>query len=251
MQTLIDILVLAVVIVVYYRYLLDYVRSTAVAKLTGVVAERTDFGRKHALEDIENLVTLSVSILMQAGLFVLLCVTTSFNFETLRPKASPVLLGYGALLGLAEMAFASFLGLLAMKITMAIAPAAPTRMHHWYVLANSGWMRLFNKAQDLLPKWQSLVLVAAYITVEELIYRGVVLEVLTPLGSFWAILISTLVFTGYQAFNIPTWRAAMFPVLGALVVGIVHGLLFMLVPDLWPLVVAHIVFFISVTMVVL
>jgi len=37
----------------------------------------------------------------------------------------------------------------------------------------------------------------------------------------------------------------MFPVIGALVIGIVHGALFLAEPDIVPLIVAHLVFFFS------
>jgi len=39
--------------------------------------------------------------------------------------------------------------------------------------------------------------------------------------------------------------AAIFPITGALVVGITHGILFLHVPDISPLIVAHFTFFVA------
>lgn len=58
-----------------------------------------------------------------------------------------------------------------------------------------------------------------------------------------ALAASVTLFVGIQVFNMPSWRAAMFPVLGALVVGVVHGALYLAVPDITPLIVAHFVLF--------
>jgi len=235
------------IILVYYGFILDFVRSNLVAKLTHNVSLVSKKTRSYSVEDIENVTTLSLSVLMQFLLFLTLGVLLDFDFGILFSKElNPLLMLLGAILGLGEMALASFLGMVAMRITMAISPAAPTRNHYWYVLLNSGWMKLFSKAVEVLPRSISTVIVASYIAVEELIYRGVILVVLLPHGEILAVVLSTLIFAGYQAFNVPTWRAAMFPIIGALIMGVVHGVLFVTIEDIWPLVVAHVVFFVTV-----
>ena len=104
-------------------------------------------------------------------------------------------------------------------------------------------MRLFNTTVKLLPLPAAIGVVVLYVGVEELIVRGIVLNVLLPLGQVAAVVLSTAVFAGYQVFNLPSWRVALFPVLGALVIGPVHGVLYVRIPDVWPLVVAHVTYF--------
>lgn len=69
------------------------------------------------------------------------------------------------------------------------------------------------------------------------------LELFRPSGFAIAFTASLVLFVAMQVFFMASWRAAMFPVVGALVMGVVHGLLAWRVPHLLPLVVAHIVFF--------
>ena len=52
-----------------------------------------------------------------------------------------------------------------------------------------------------------------------------------------------MLFIAVQVFNMPSWHSAMFAVLGALVIGLVHGGLYLAVPNLLPLIIAHMVTF--------
>jgi hypothetical protein len=60
--------------------------------------------------------------------------------------------------------------------------------------------------------------------------------------------VSVALFTAAQVFRMPSWRSAMFPALGARTLGVVDGLLFLAVPTILPLIVAHIVFFLVATL---
>jgi CBS-domain-containing membrane protein len=64
-----------------------------------------------------------------------------------------------------------------------------------------------------------------------------------PAGAGLALGIAAFFFLLVQTFHMPSWRAALFPVIGATVLSVVHGSLFLAVPDILPLIVAHIVFF--------
>lgn len=92
-----------------------------------------------------------------------------------------------------------------------------------------------------LPPLAALILL--YVAVEEVVFRGVVIAAVGDAGMGVALAASVTLFVGIQVFNMPSWRAAMFPVLGALVVGVVHGALYLAVPDITPLIVAHFVLF--------
>ncbi len=50
-------------------------------------------------------------------------------------------------------------------------------------------------------------------------------------------------FRSGRVFIMPNFIGAMFPVVGSIVMGVVHSLLYVLEPSLLPLVVAHVTFF--------
>lgn len=88
-------------------------------------------------------------------------------------------------------------------------------------------------------------LITLQVTMEEVVFRGVMISFLQqPVGAVAAAAISGALFAVMQAFHMPTWKSAMFPVIGALVMGLVHGWLLLATGLLVPLIVAHIVFFV-------
>ncbi|WP_433468098.1 CPBP family glutamic-type intramembrane protease [Spirillospora sp. CA-128828] len=80
---------------------------------------------------------------------------------------------------------------------------------------------------------------------EELVFRGVIVGSSSHLGEGAACVLSVALFATVQVFYTPGWRTAMFPVIGALITGVVHGILFLPAPNIWPLIVAHCVYFFS------
>jgi membrane protease YdiL (CAAX protease family) len=104
-------------------------------------------------------------------------------------------------------------------------------------------MSQFSATVSTAPVWFAAASMGLYVSVEELIFRGILLELLRPAGAVWAIGISTVLFVMVQAFSMPGWRAAMFPMVGAAILGLVHGFLYWRVPVLLPLVVAHLTYF--------
>ena len=80
---------------------------------------------------------------------------------------------------------------------------------------------------------------------QELIFRGLLIPAFLDegLGGTASVASSGLLFVGVQALAMPSRRAALFPMVGAAVVGVVHGILFLHVPDVIPLAVAHVAFF--------
>jgi hypothetical protein len=71
----------------------------------------------------------------------------------------------------------------------------------------------------------------------------VVVDLLRPAGPGWAVGVSVALFVAVQAFSMPGWRAAMFPMVGAAVLGVVHGVIYWRVPALLPLMVGHLAYF--------
>ncbi|MEU8058291.1 CPBP family intramembrane glutamic endopeptidase [Microbispora bryophytorum] len=117
------------------------------------------------------------------------------------------------------------------------------RMRQWLGLSRGGWIRHHLKTMEVVSLPLALALTATQVGSEEVVFRGLVLSWLREAGPFLAIGISCLLFTVMQVFLMSSWRAAMFPVVGAVVMGVTHSVLFWHYPVLIPLMVAHVVFF--------
>lgn len=93
------------------------------------------------------------------------------------------------------------------------------------------------------PPWFSLASVSLYVAGEEIVFRAIVIDAAAGAGAVAAVALSLVLFVVVQAFNMPSVRAATFPIVGAVVVGLVHGVLFWQTYDVLPLIVAHVTFF--------
>lgn len=246
-RVLYDASVIIVVVVIYYKYVLNVFRNTIILKIASIARQIFGTFRRISVADLENLITMACSVVLQIGLLLLLAALTSFEIKQLMPQTFELsIMLYAVGLGIGEMALASFLSMTAMKALISLSPSSPRRMDDWIALVNSGWMRLFMRSMQLLPRHLSLLIIIPYIAIEELIYRGLVMSVFQPAGDGIAVAASVAIFSGYQVINMPSWRSAMFPFIGAFTMGIIHGVLFVLMPNVWPLVVAHVVFFLCV-----
>ena len=79
---------------------------------------------------------------------------------------------------------------------------------------------------------------------EEIVFRGITQNYFLSYGNVTAALISLILFVYMQTFLMPSGLSAMFPVVGAFVMGAVHSYLHMKVPFLLPLIIAHMIFFV-------
>jgi membrane protease YdiL (CAAX protease family) len=113
----------------------------------------------------------------------------------------------------------------------------------WQRRGRGGWMGYFLLTARAAPTPFAVVTIGLYVAVEEVIFRGVVIQVFAGVGALAAIGVSTACFVAAQAFGMPSRRAALFPMVGAAIVGIVHGVVFWHVRDVVPLAVAHMSFF--------
>ncbi|GLX04046.1 CPBP family intramembrane glutamic endopeptidase [Microbispora sp. NBRC 16548] len=127
--------------------------------------------------------------------------------------------------------------------TMDGAVESGERMRQWLGLSRGGWIRHHLKTMEVVSLPLALALTATQVGSEEVVFRGLVLSWLREAGPVLAIGISCLLFTVMQVFLMSSWRAAMFPVVGAIVMGVTHSVLFWHFPVLIPLVVAHVTFF--------
>ncbi|QEU93915.1 type II CAAX prenyl endopeptidase Rce1 family protein [Streptomyces kanamyceticus] len=192
--------------------------------------------------------------------------------------ARPELLGLGVLLGIGELAIGSLICRALIEVRLAggarrRVPASPVNsarttggsglqtrtstpvrvrpredhglsLRSWLGRSRGGWIRHHLTALKVLPLWAALGLTGVQVASEELVFRGIALTWLRDAGPGVALTTSIVLFVVMQAFFMSTWQGAMFPLMGGVVMGVVHGLVFWAVPDVAPLVVAHVVFFV-------
>jgi hypothetical protein len=235
---------LVVAVVAFYGVVLNRTLDD-VRRPTQLLLHRFPAARRYASGEVEAGVRLGLGVLLQllfcAGLIALLGVALG----RLQPaELQPALIALGVALGIGEAALATFVGYVGMQVGLTIAPRhTPATADEWLALSRSGWMRLFFQAAEIMPAL-AIGLSLMYIAVEETVFRGVIITVLRDASPVLALAVSILLFALTQTFRMPSWHSAMFPVLGAVVVGLIHGLLFLAVPAILPLIVAHFVFFI-------
>lgn len=239
---LVRFLIATAAIILYYRLVVG-----RLGPLSRRLPDVLRLGRHRPLRDVSAALNLPVAALAQA-LFclALLRITGVELWPLLTSGLRPVLVLYGVLLGVGEMAVATFFCRAALQTVgrRARTPELSAR-GGWDVVARGGWMRYHLKTVEVTPLPLAAFSVLLYVSVEEIVFRGVLLQYLSPGGAALSLLASVLLFVMVQAFHMPDWRAAMFPIIGAIVLGVVHAALFLAVPTIVPLIVAHLVFFFS------
>lgn len=195
-----------------------------------------------SVEAVGKLAAATVAQVLFALLLMMLTGTSPRSVTGSRFHVDLILLGAGV--GLGELALSSLLCTTAVNLVLlATSDATTSRVSEWLVEGRGGWMSLFSATSRTAPTWLTVLILCLYVTVEEFIFRGILIEVLRGAGMAWAVAVSTALFVTVQSFNMPSARAAIFPMLGAFVVGVTHGILFWSVPDILPLMVAHLTFF--------
>jgi hypothetical protein len=229
-------------ILLYY----GFAGSRLNALITRQVIDRTSLARYYGRIEITGVIRLVIAGLLQLLFVLVLSLFRATDWRLLVPRVfQPVLLCYGVVLGVAEMGLGSFICNVAMHLGQLIHPIgnSPDR-NSWFVAIEGGWMRAFLKTIAIVPMPFAACPILLYVAMEETVFRGVIINAVAPWGQAAAVSISTVFFVLVQAFNMPSWRSAMFPILGASVMGPVHGVLYVAVPDLVPLIVAHLTMFI-------
>lgn len=233
---------LVVGVAVYYGWAIKAL-GRATRPLGRRLLSRLTIVSRFTADELESLVSLAVAAVGQALFVVLAVVITDVSLAALTPdEFDPTLLLLGAMLGVGEAALASFLGFVGLRAAQARAGRRQDS-RDWLATGRGGWIRLFLRTAEIAPVPLLLAVSAFYVTVEEILFRGVMITFLSTRGAGLAVTVSTIAFVMVQLFHMPSWRAAMFPALGGLVVGVVHGVLFVTTGDLAPLIVAHFMMF--------
>ena len=134
--------------------LLYYLLGTRVLLVVSrTAASRASWTAEYPFLEIVRCFEFTMAALSQCAFCILLIAVTGASLKQLGlADFRPVLLLSGAALGLGEMALASFLCHVAMRVVMAISPSsAPPRIEHWLALLNAGWMRQIMSTIKIAP----------------------------------------------------------------------------------------------------
>jgi membrane protease YdiL (CAAX protease family) len=151
----------------------------------------------------------------------------------------------GILLGIGEMGFASMLSRAMIEVIRYFRPSwAPSQVKDWLVMVRSGWLRHYLHMIDALPLPFSLLIILGQVGCEEIVFRGILVPYFSAAGTLTAVTAAAILFMFMQIFYMPSWLSTIFPLIGAMVIGFIQGAIYLKVPDLVPLIVAHFTFFI-------
>ena len=232
-------------VLAYYGLFVQRVGDPLARLVFARVLDRLPTASSYAADELDSIVRMTMAGVMQLGFCAAMIVLAGIEPRQLVPgRVDPVLALYGVLLGIGEAALGSYLGYVGMRTAMSVAPArVPREIGAWLTMSKGGWVRLYMKTAAAAPAWLAISAAVLYVAVEEVVFRGVLITTLHDAGAAVALGVSVGLFVAVQVFNMPSWHGAMFPVLGALVIGLVHGAVYLAVPDLLPLIVAHLVAF--------
>jgi membrane protease YdiL (CAAX protease family) len=242
---LIQVVAVIAAVLVYYGLVVQRVGDYPARVLLRVVMDRFQASKNYSADELDSVIRLSLAGVMQLLFCVVLLIMSDIEPRQLIPShIDPVLIVYGIVLGVGEAALGSFLGYVGIRTAMQFVPArVPPDVSTWMLMAKGGWIRFYLKTAAVAPLWLALAIGSLYVAFEEIVFRGVLINALLDAGALVALGVSAVLFVAVQAFNMPSWQTAMFPMFGALVMGLVHGSLYLAVPDLVPLMIAHIVAF--------
>ena len=192
------------------------------------------------VEAVEKLAAAGVAQLLFA--LVLAWWTGLPGDRILGAEIEPGIWAAAALLGIGELAFTSLICTAVLEVAVAVGPGERAA-HRLVTRSRGGWMSLFLLTARTAPSALTVASVCLYVAVEELIFRGIVITSFAGWGGAAAVCASAVLFVAVQAFGMPSGWAAVYPMVGAAVVGLVHGILFWRMPAVAPLAVAHVAFF--------
>ncbi len=232
---------LGLIILVYYGRVVRLVGEPLAHHAVAAISDGSALSRRWTAADLDGVVRLLLSGALQLAFLTALVAALPLTAADLLPRHWDVrLVLLGIPLGVAEAGLATYAGFLGSRVAQLVRPggATPAGVEGWLSVARGGWIRYYLRTAAVAPRWLLILATTLYVAGEELIFRGVVLTT-SGLAPALAVAMSVVLFAAAQVFYTPGWRTALFPILGAVVLGVVHGILFVTVPDVTPLIVAH------------
>lgn len=212
----------------------------------GRIATLFRITRLYSFEVSKGVIELPTIVILHFLFCVLLLKLTQISFVDLRifDLSNPLLLSEGCLLGIGVMGASSLLGRIYIEIMRYMFPKKyPSDIRNWLAMARGGWIRHHFHVLEVLPIPIALTITLGQVCAEEIVFRGVLMNYFHNNGDYIALVISTLLFMIMQIFHMSNRVSSVFPVIGALVLGVTGGLMYVHVHTLLPLIIAHITFF--------
>lgn len=194
----------------------------------------------------EKITRLILAVLSQ-GIF--LCLLKGLTAVDLRiwnniTHISMINILQGVLLGIAEMAVAGlFANILMQGFLLLPQKTGSGNENSWVAESGGGWILQYRRLVKHTPVFVFVPVILCYVGTEELIFRSLLINYTLSVSGCFALLFSTAWFAAVQAFGMPSFRSALFPVSGALLMGILHGIIYLETKNSIPLIIAHSVFF--------
>lgn len=223
----------------YYHYIKKYIFSRAPKW-----AIASGLTRHYTLTVATGAVQFMAIVLTHVIVCISLCAMTG-----IQPPFTPVLPLLSVLscvlIGIGCVCVATLLCQCGMHIGKAFFPVTvPETEEGWWCVARAGWMRHHQHHRMILPCGLAFTMVLLQLAAEEIIFRVVMLQLLHDAGAVTAIILSTLYFMYMQTFHLPSFASAMFPVIGALVLGLVNAVLYTCDSSVMALLIVHMSYFI-------
>lgn len=237
-----DNLIGIVLIYGFYKY-----AKQSIITASSVVKNKVLWLRHISSDDLQGAVELILISLAHTLLAMSLIVFFKIDTNTLFfANLSPRLIFLGILLGIAQMGLSMLVNrALIQTFTHLKHKNLPRDIQDWISASRSGWIRHHLSLLKVLPFYVAIVFTLLQISSEEIIFRGVLFNLYqSHFGFMVSTLLSTLFFSYMQSFLMPSKVSAMFPVVGALIMGVSNCYLMSLIPNIVPLVIGHITFFI-------
>lgn len=216
-----------------------------ILKIAPRIAIKTRLIKHHPLSQVIGVIELSVIAISHVLFCVLLAHLFHIDIVSAFKNASLSDYIYGSLIGIGCVGTSILLCTVSMKLIEYYAENnAPKSLSEWLAISGAGWIRHHNHIIKVLPSALSLFIILLQIGSEETIFRSILIQLFQPFGTQVAFMVSTTLFILMQTLHMPNMLSAMFPVIGATVMGITHGLLYIYHPTITPLIISHLVFFI-------
>lgn len=233
-------LILLSVIIFYYLYFKKILIYLAAQLSTWII-----YSEKIPKKDLDGVIELTLIALSHVGLvFCLgtflgvpmpsLHVTSMFQFVTW--------LSCGILLGVGCMSVSALICQMII-ITIDFYKRRTYDLAFWLRLGRGGWIKHHLQSLQLLPIYLSCSILMLQVGSEEVIFRHIIPLFLTNAGVSLALSVSCGLFILMQVPLMQSVEAAVFAMIGATVMGIAHGLIYLKTFCMIPLLVSHIVFF--------
>jgi hypothetical protein len=205
---------------------------------------RVGLDRRRTVREVDAVGKLAAAAVAQLAFALVLAAVAGVGADDfLGTGVSAAMLAAAIVLGVGELAFTSVVCTVIVELSLLRARDTGPTARAWSAARRAGWMSYFLLTVRAAPAPLAAATICLYVGGEEVIFRGILIPAFAGAGAVIAVGGAAILFAAVQSFGMPGRRASLYPTVGAGVIGLVHGSVFWLVPNIVPLVVAHLAFF--------